>query len=146
MYYEADGVTTVTTVEKLMVTTKCFKKFSCEGGRNVMARFNKMAIGAKMANEYCENNFVKFEYHVAREGDTDYQKEDKYCYIWQPDLELGKWMTMNDHVWFSFVFEKFEFYEWFYGHYEDYDIPYDSNPKFEIEFFSLQHFLLLIFD
>ena len=138
MYYEVDGVTTVTTVEKLMVTTKCFKKFSCDGGRNVMARVNKMALGTtSVGPEYCENNFVKFEYHVAREGDTDYQIEDTYCYAWQSDLELGKWMTMNDHVWFSFVFEKFEFYEWAYSHYDNYDIPYhwsDSKPKFEIEF------------
>ena len=135
MYYEVDGVTTVTTVEKLMITTKCFKKFSCDDGRNVMARVNKMALGTyNIGPEYCQNNFVKFEYHVPREGNTDYQIEDTYCYAWQPDLELGKWMTLDDHVWFSFVFEKVAFYEFFYGNIDDYDLPYDLKPKFEIEF------------
>ena len=134
IYDEVDGVTTITTVEQLIEKTKCYKKFSCDGGRNVMAKVNEMYLGSfGVSDQFCNENFVKFEYRVPREGDTDYPIEDKFCDKSHP-LELGEWRTMDDHVWFSFEFTNWDYYDWFYGYNDYMGNEVGSNPKFEIEF------------
>ena len=134
IYDEVDGVTTVTTVEQLIAKTKCYKKFSCDDGRNVMAKVNEMYLGSfAVGDQHCNANFVKFEYRVPREGDTDYPIEDKFCDKSHP-LELGEWRTMDDHVWFSFEFTDSDYYDWFYDYNDYYGNIVERNPKFEIEF------------
>ena len=135
IYDEVDGVTTVTTVEQLGARTKCYKKFSCDGGRNVMRKVNKMGLGSfGVGDQFCASNFIKFEYRVPREDFQDELAiEDKYCHTKFSNLELGEWKTMDDDVWFSFEFSEWDYYDWFYG-YNDYmgnDVA--SNAKFEIE-------------
>ena len=135
IYDEVDGVTTITTVERLAVKTKCYKKFSCDAGRNVMRKVNKMGLGSSGAgDQFCGENFIKFEYRVPREDFQDeYSIEDKYCDTQSSNLELDEWKTMDDDVWFSFEFSEWDYYDWFYG-YADYEgIDVDSNVKFEIE-------------
>ena len=134
IYNEVDGVTTITTVEELTAATKCYKKFSCDDGRNVMAKVNEMYLGSfGVGDQMCNENFVKFEYRVPREGDTDYPIEDKFCDKSHP-LELGEWRTMDDHVWFSFEFTDWDYYDWFYGYNDYLGNEVERNPKFEIEF------------
>ena len=134
IYDEVDGVTTVTTVEELGAITKCYKKFSCDGGRNVMRKVNKMGLGSfQVGDQFCADNFIKFEYRVPREDNLDLAIEDKYCNTQSSNLELGEWKTMDDDVWFSFEFTEWDYYDWFYG-YQDYQgVDVDSNVKFEIE-------------
>ena len=134
IYDEVDGVTTVTTVEELGAITKCYKKFSCDGGRNVMRKVNKMGLGSfQVGDQFCAENFIKFEYRVPREDNLDLAIEDKYCDTQSSNLELGEWKTMDDDVWFSFEFTQSDYYDWFYG-YQDYQgHEVDTNVKFEIE-------------
>ena len=135
IYDTVDGVTTVTTVEQLGAITKCYKKFSCDGGRNVMRKVNKMGLGSfGVGDQFCADNFIKFEYRVPREDFQDYfEIEDKYCDTQSSNLELDEWKSMDDDVWFSFEFSEWGYYDWFYG-YADYEgIDVDTNAKFEIE-------------
>ena len=139
IYDEVDGVTTITTVEQLGLAkksgiTKCYKKFSCDGDRNVMRKVNKMGLGSfGVGDQFCAENFIKFEYRVPREDNLDLAIEDKYCDTQSSNLELGEWKTMDDDVWFSFEFTEWDYYDWFYG-YQDYQgVDVDPNVKFEIE-------------
>ena len=135
IYEEVDGITTVTTIERLMMGTKCYKKFSCDGGRNVMAKVNQMGLGSHgIGDQNCNANFIKFEYTVPREGDTDYAIEDQFCDAQFSSLELGEWRTMDDHVWFSFEFTDPEYYDWFYGYSDYMGWEVETKSKFEIEF------------
>ena len=135
IYDEVDGVTTVTTVEQLGARTKCYKKFSCDGGRNVMRKVNKMGLGSfGVKNQFCDTNFIKFEYRVPREDFQDNLAiEDKYCDTRSSNLELGEWKTMDDDVWFSFEFSEWDYYDWFYGYNDYMGVDVGSNAKFEIE-------------
>ena len=134
MYNEIDGVTTVTTVEQLGAITKCYKKFSCDDGRNVMRKVNKMGLGSfGVGDQFCAENFIKFEYRVPREDFQDELAiEDKYCDTRSSNLELDEWKTMDDDVWFSFEFTEWDYYDWFYL-YANYEGTVDPNVKFEIE-------------
>ena len=134
IYDEVDGVTTVTTVEQLGARTKCYKKFSCDGGGNVMRKVNKMGLGSfGVGDEFCADNFIKFEYRVPREDNLDLAMEDKYCDTKSSNLELGEWKTMDDDVWFSFEFTESDYYDWFYGYHDYQGNDVGSNSKFEIE-------------
>lgn len=135
IFDKVDGVTTVTTVEGLGATTKCYKKFSCDDGRNVMRKVNKMGLGSfGVGDQFCGSNFIKFEYRVPREDNLDLAIEDEYCGGPNEALELGEWTTMDNDVWFSFEFTEWDYYDWFYG-YQDYmGVDVDTDSKFEIEF------------
>lgn len=136
MYEEVDGVTTVTTVEQLMKETKCYKKFSCDDGRNVMRKVNQIGLGSfAVGDQHCGINFIKFEYRVPREDHLDYYEiEEEYCGAQDSGLDLGQWKTMDDDVWFSFEFPDVEYYDWFYGYAEYMGNEVDTDSKFEIEF------------
>ena len=135
LYDEVDGVTTVTTIEQLGARTKCYKKFSCDGGGNVMRKVNKMGLGSfGVGDQFCAENFIKFEYRVPREDFQDYLEiEDKYCDTRSSNLELDEWKTMDDDVWFSFEFTEWDYYDWFYGYNDYMGVDVGSNAKFEIE-------------
>jgi len=99
-----------------------------------MRKVNKMGLGSfGVGDQFCAENFIKFEYRVPREDNLDLAIEDKYCDTQSSNLELGEWKTMDDDVWFSFEFTEWDYYDWFYGYQEYEGIDVDSNVKFEIE-------------
>ena len=154
IYTEQHGITSITTEPGLTQMTKCYKRFQCNDGAKVQARINEVGLGTYWSNansaDDCKKNFFKFEYSIPRDDFQDfYHWTDHIC---DKDelgtLELGKWMTMESSVQFSFEWSDHdEFYawyypytEWLYDYYADYDPhPYPGYPakkyaKFDISF------------